>query len=363
MNIPRILRSLAPIGFLLCAPSKAVASKAPEPVAIVYSLTGDASVEMPKAVRRPLRLFDRLPARTVVKVGPDSRVALAFANGLRYELGEHARAELGAAGFSSRTGPVRPLPRVPTLPCLASIAEADKPGRRMAALRSRYAGSKYSISGLYPRRGVVSLASATRLRFNPVPEATKYAVRIIDQEDEVVFDLEIQSTEIHVPSGVLAPGRTYLWTVETRDFPGVVIEGRETFETLDASRAQAREEVRQWVQRSETASDLWLLAGVDQILGLKEEARQSINSARCRFSTPGVVVETVALESAAYRAGLAPGDRLFSWCRASAGKEGCVARGDLHNPFDWLNLQMEDVQRGGVIVEGELHVVARLTQP
>jgi CHAT domain-containing protein/tetratricopeptide (TPR) repeat protein len=73
--------------------------------------------------------------------------------------------------------------------------------------------------------------------------------------------------------------------------------------------------------------------------------------ALCTLAAPGLNVETVAPESAAFRAGLAPGDQLSSWCRAG-GEEVCIARGDLRTPFDWLNLQMEDVQRGGVTVDG-----------
>ena len=41
----------------------------------------------------------------------------------------------------------------------------------------------------------------------------------------------------------------------------------------------------------------------------------------CPFSAPGLVVETVTAESAAFRAGLMPGDRLISWCRASEARE------------------------------------------
>ncbi len=72
----------------------------------------------------------------------------------------------------------------------------------------------------------------------------------------------------------------------------------------------------------------------------------------CPLSTPGLVIETVAPESAAFRAGLMPGDRLASWCRTPGGAGACAARGDLRDPFDWLNVQMEDVQMGGVVVEG-----------
>lgn len=79
--------------------------------------------------------------------------------------------------------------------------------------------------------------------------------------------------------------------------------------------------------------------------------RHAAAAAGCPFSAPGLVIETVTPESAAFRAGLMPGDRLVSWCRAPGGGR-CVARGDLDTPFDWLNIQMDEVQRGGVVVEG-----------
>lgn len=344
MNIPRLLA----LGILLTFPLGASAS---EPVAIVYSLTGEASVAIPKTVRRPLRLFERLPARSIVRIGRDSRLALAFANGIRYELREGARAETGTADLASRAGNVRPLPQVPPLSRLVSIAADEKPGRRIAALRVRYASFHSRISGLHPAHGTASLASATRLRFNPVSSADRYAVRIINQEGRAVFEVETQATEIFVPSGILTPGGIYLWTVEALGSSGWVAEGEATFETLDTNREGAREELRQWVQRFGIVDDLWLLAGVDQNLGLAAEARQAVRKARCSGSMPGLAVETVAPESAGHRAGFMPGDRLFSWCRVSGG-ESCAAQGALDTPFDWLTLQMEDVQRGGVFVEG-----------
>ncbi|HKI05854.1 MAG TPA: CHAT domain-containing protein [Thermoanaerobaculia bacterium] len=86
------------------------------------------------------------------------------------------------------------------------------------------------------------------------------------------------------------------------------------------------------------------MEGVDRALGLDD--------GECPFVAPGLVVETVTPESAAFRVGLMPGDRFLSWCRTPGGEEGCAARGDLRTPFDWLNIQMEDVQRGGVVLEG-----------
>jgi CHAT domain-containing protein/tetratricopeptide (TPR) repeat protein len=74
--------------------------------------------------------------------------------------------------------------------------------------------------------------------------------------------------------------------------------------------------------------------------------------AGCPFSTPGVVVEAVTPDFSGFHAGLKPGDRLFSWCRAAGGDGECVARGDFRTLFDWLDFQSEDLQYGGAVLAG-----------
>ena len=90
------------------------------------------------------------------------------------------------------------------------------------------------------------------------------------------------------------------------------------------------------------------------LLGLLSLSPNSVASddARCLFSEPGLVVESVAPESAGFRDGFIAGDRLFSWCRTADGEAGCVARGNLRTPFDWRDMEVEEAQRGGVVVEG-----------
>jgi len=341
------LRALAG-GLLLLAVSIAAAGPR-EPVAILYQVSGEAHRIASGHSLEPLRLFDRLPVKTVLDLPPGSRVVLAFVSGKRYELSGPARATLGLGDLAARSGGVKALAPAPPLPRLEPIAASDHPGSAAGAV---FLIRAETISGLHPDLGEARLASAVRLRFDPVPAAPKYRVRILDRNGKELWSIDTQDTEVSVPPTVLAPGETYPWTVEALDRPGAVVKGEAILITLDAARAHARDELRRWVQSSGAADDLRLLEGVDRALGLWEEPPHSVKKGECPFSTPGLVIETVTPESAAFRAGLAPGDRLFSWCRAENGAAGCAARGDLRTPYDWLDLQMEDVQRGGVAVEG-----------
>jgi len=68
-------------------------------------------------------------------------------------------------------------------------------------------------------------------------------------------------------------------------------------------------------------------------------------------STTWVVVEDVGKGSALERAGLQPGVLLFSWERLPnppANPE--TARGELHSPFDWMWLEVEQAPRGTVLL-------------
>jgi CHAT domain-containing protein/Tfp pilus assembly protein PilF len=334
--------------FLLAAlPVRPATTVLRESVALVYQVKGDAQRIEPGRSREPVHLYDRLPAGTTLDLAPGSHLALAFVTGKHYEISGPARATLGKGDLATRSGGVRSLPSVPPLPRLAPISEADHPGPSAGAVRIR----SEIISGLHPDRRETSLASAIRLRFDPVPAASKYHVQIVDRDGKVLFSIDTQTAEVTVSPEVLAPGGTYLWTVDTLERPGAVARGEATLVTLDAGQVRAREELQHWYQTSGTGDDLKLLEGVDQTLGLSGDTLTT-SEAHCPLTGPGLVVETVSPESAAFRAGLMPGDRLFSWCRKVAGKESCVARGYLRTPFDWLDVQTRDLQRGGVFVEG-----------
>lgn len=275
----KILRNLwlgALVVLPLCSMTRVAEARSPEPAAIVYSLVGEASHASPGEAPRTVRLFDRLPAGATLEVGPGSRLMLAFENGRRYELGERSRVTLGPKDLASRSGPVRPLPRVPPLPRLVPIAAQDRPGSRAGAVRIR----AERIAGLYPHHGTATLAQATLLRFEPVDGDGRYRVEVQDGHGNLIFEVETTGPEVALPPGVLQPGTHYDWTVRTVDRAGPAAQGRADFVTLSARTAEAREALRDVLTREEDGASLALLAEVDRILGLLAEAREELQTAR-----------------------------------------------------------------------------------
>jgi hypothetical protein len=245
------------------------------PVALVFSLQGEATRKAPAQRWRPLRLFERLSAGTIVEVRPGSRLALAFANGHLYELGERSRATLGADDLAARSGPVRALPSAPLLPVFP-IAEEENAGGNCGATIVR----GESIQGLYPCGGAATFAAATVLRFAPVDGAGKYRIEVQDLDGALVFATETTDSSVHLPSEVLQPGRSYSWKVRTVERAGPVAEGGEArFVTLPARLAEAREALRRSIAAMGDPASLALLAEVDRSLGLRREARDELQAA------------------------------------------------------------------------------------
>jgi hypothetical protein len=262
-------RALA-CGFLLISQTAAAGPR--EPVAIIYRITGEALRAAPG--RRPVHLFDRLPAETTLELAPGSRLALAFATGKRYELSGPARVTLGKGDLAAKSGGVRPLPSVPPLPHLAAIAEDEKPGPTAGAVRIR----AERIAGLYPRRGVAALAAGTVLRFQPVIGAGKYRIEVQDGRGRTVFRTDAESPPVKVPAGTLRAGHRYSWMVRTLDRPGAVARGETDLVTLSKDAARTREQARETLE-SEGAGSLPLLAEIDHSLGLLLEAREDLRTA------------------------------------------------------------------------------------
>lgn len=309
---PRTVLVLAFLFSALCLS----AAPAP-PVAIVYQLQEEATWNLPRKAPQPVALLSVLPAGAELRIAPGGSLALALPSGARYRLGPGARATLGPRGLSRTRGPVETLPPVKPFPSLAPIAFTDRPGDRSAAVRVR----GEAIEGLSPNESIRSLADRTVLRFRPVHGALRHRVEVRGSDGGLVFEKETEASEASVPAGLLVPGKRYRWTVRTIDRLGPVARGEAWFSTLDAESASS--------------------------LATEPEADFEESEAN-----RGLVVDTVEPGSAGEVAGLASGDRLSSWCFRAEGTAGCAEPKALKTPFDWLALEMEEVQVGGVRVVG-----------
>jgi hypothetical protein len=244
-------------------------------VAIIYRLAGTASRIDPGRPRRPVGLFDRLPAGVVLETEPGARLELAFGTGLRWALGSGSRAALGPAGLATRSGDVRQLLPVPPLPLLGPIRKEDHPGRHPGAVRIR--GER--ITGLYPGRGAAAIASAVVLRFLPVGGTERYQVELRDEQGTVIFSATTSETAMSVQADFVRPGTRYHWTVRTVERAGPVALGEADFMTLPSRIAEERETLRKAIEAAGDSAALALLAEVDRELGLVMEAQDELRAA------------------------------------------------------------------------------------
>jgi len=281
--------AMVALGALLAALAPAADASPAQPATIVYAVSGEAFHSDPGQQRRPIHLFDRLPVGAVLEAGPGSRVALAFASGRRWALGEGARARVTQRELAERVGPVRLLPPVPPLPPLPALAARERPGPRAGAVRIR--GEQ--VAGLYPACGAAALTGAVVLRFHPAEGASRYRVEVEDERGTTVYSAETVSAELTVPADALRPGARYHWTVRTVERPGPVARGEADFVTLDEAAARAREELRRAAEGEPGREVTALLAGVDGELGLLAEAGVEIRSAL--DGAPGDPALTAAL--------------------------------------------------------------------
>jgi len=138
---------------------------------------------------------------------------------------------------------------------------------------------------MYPRFDTKSLPDHTILRFDAVPGATRYVVKLEDESGHSVFDAATQLTAIAVPASVLHPGSRYRWEFYTVDRTGPPVQGEEEFSTLSEDDIQQRAALYAALQKQDDAASLALMADVDQRLGLWSEAREEFRSAIAKIPT------------------------------------------------------------------------------
>lgn len=240
-------------------------------VALISELSGDASSRVrPGAPSSPARRFDALAVGATLELGPKSHGVVVLAGGERFALGPGARATVAATQLTQTSGPVKALPSLPTLPRLVALDDS-RPSGPLGGVRLR--GTV--ISRLHPSYAVLATDPIT-LRFDRVDGASKYAVEMEDAAGRRLFAAETTTAEVPLPSGLLAPGATFHWTVRTLDQLGAEARGTSQFRTLSADQAQIRDALR---RADASEDDAAFLAEVDRRLGLYPQALDGFRAA------------------------------------------------------------------------------------
>ena len=293
MYSPAVAKPLLSAGVLALLSSSPPPEEPPraEAVAVVSSLTGNAWVSAPPEMKKDtVRLFDWLPAGSLVDVGSGSSLILAFSNGSRFELGEKTKAAVAASGLTAASGTLRPLDSVPPMPRMASIASGNPAGARSGAIRIR--GQR--IENLYPRADTATLPEGTTLRFSPIDGAARYKVELEDESGRTLFEAETPGATLNVPTGILMPGARYYWKVRSVDRIGPAVRGESEFATLATADMEKRTTLKATLENRGDLESLALLAEVDRRLGLLAEANEEFQAALAR--SPGSDAIRRALE-------------------------------------------------------------------
>jgi hypothetical protein len=277
--IRRILILMVVTAVSSAARIRAQEGQVAEMAAIISSLSGEASVVLPSDSKRTaLRVFDWLPAGSVVEVGANSHMIIAFSNGRRFGMDAGSAATLAGGALQAPTGVVSELKPFPPMPRLAAIDRAVRAGARSGAIRIR-GDRALQIANLYPRKDASALPDETTLLFSPVREGARYKVELEDEFGRTIFSAETESSSLAVPNGILKPGARYFWRVRTVEIVGPASRGESEFATLASEEIGKRAAFKAGLREKGDAEALALLAEIDRRLGLLLESRNEFREA------------------------------------------------------------------------------------
>lgn len=272
---------------LLTAPGPADQADAQPDAAVAIATFVHGAVETRRApgAAEPLRRFDRLHSGAAIETAPDAAVILAFRSGVRTRIDGSSRVRVETSGVTRLAGSTTALAQVPVVPIVAPVASG---GSVIAAVRIRAGGLVVRT----PDRGMTTSADATELAFDPAA-ADSFDIEIEDAAARIAWRGRGPGSPVHVPAGILEPGRAYRWRVRAQTPAGFVLEGQGAFVTLAAAASRARAELRAAVVTDDPS---WpgLLAEVDFSLGLWTEALDAFRRIRDHGTADAVVLARIA---------------------------------------------------------------------
>jgi hypothetical protein len=252
------------------------AAQAQTPVGLLSLVAGDAQI-VRAGQQNPTeaRTADLLAAGDRVLTGAGGEVTFLFCpQSKTAKLGPGSEIEFAAAAYTVKKGAVsgeRPVPscRLPSTLTLASASKVQSGMLRLrgASLQLR-TPSKTNTASLRPE-----------FQWEPVDNAQKYEVRVLDREERVLWRGEVTGTAVEYPADATALewGQRYRWRVTARDASDTLDEATTFFQVLPADQAQdvrlAEDSLRAMVEQS--PDDNWprfLLAFLYEERGMLDQA-------------------------------------------------------------------------------------------
>jgi len=266
------------ITFGLLACLIAGAAQAQTPVGLLSLVSGDAQiVRAGQQDAAPARTADLLAAGDRLLTGAGGEVTFLFCpQSKTAKLGPGSEIEFAAGAYAVKKGAVSGERAVPScrLPSTLTLASASKVQSGMVRLR----GARIQL------RSPSRTSTATlrpEFRWEPVDNAQKYEVRVLNREEQVLWRGEVAGTSVEYPADAKALewGQRYRWRVTARDDRDTLDEATTFFQVLAADEAQdvrlAEDSLRAMVEQS--PDDNWprfLLAFLYEERGMLDQAAE-----------------------------------------------------------------------------------------
>jgi len=256
----------------------AAAAQAQTPVGLLSLVSGDAQiVRAGQQDPSPARTADLLAAGDRVLTGAGGEITFLFCpQSKAAKLGPGAEIEFAAGAYTVKKGAVSGERQVPScrLPSTLTLASASKVQSGMLRLRGA------SIQLRSPSR-TNTATLRPEFQWEPVDQAQKYEVRVLDREERILWRGEVTGTSVEYPADATALewGQKYRWRVTARDDEDTLDEATTFFQVLSADEAQdvrlAEDSLRAMVEQ--TPDDNWprfLLAFLYEERGMLDQAAE-----------------------------------------------------------------------------------------
>ena len=208
-------------------------------VGLIAGATGDVKVmRAPGAKWGKASVMQTLPGGSSIQVeAGGSAIVVLFEGGARFRLAPGSVSAVTAGTVHGVSGP--PPKALPALQIRQAklLAGSRVAGGRAASTVVRGGSARIELAGL----SATSIQEERPLfRWDAVPGATSYKLRLSDADDQIIWQSTAQNTSIAYPPDAVAltPEVDYLWTVTTTA-DNTIFKGEGIFRVLSADKRKA----------------------------------------------------------------------------------------------------------------------------